>query len=177
MSTFLVLGRPRSRSAWVANLLTVPPQSFCLHEGLADSGANLDRLKEYMSQLPGDAVGNADTGLLHYLDSIPGRFPDARLVLLTGGDRSWRNWCTQNNVPPNIRARVDEDYEKAVKLLRGLARFVDCRSLTTDLGEARGLWEYCIPQHPFEPSRWRILKDLNVQVIPASLVKRLRISL
>lgn len=173
-SNFLILGRPRSRTAWVANLLTVPPVSHCLHEGLADVGASLAQLRGRLSRLSAGAAGDADTGLVHHLDEVQRAFPDARLVLMTGSDTSWKRWCAKLELPAAVRTRVEADYSRALELLRGRALFVDCRAVTTEVGEARRLWEYCVPGHPFETQRWEMLRDLNVQVIPESLAARLK---
>lgn len=174
MEPFLILGRPRSRTAWVANLLTAPPASFCLHEGLADAGADFPRLKERMALLRVSVVGNADTGLIHHLDAMLSAFPNAKLVLMTGNDASWRNWATRFGLPSAVRAKVDEDYARALDRLRGQALLVDCRSLTVDIREAKRLWAHCVPNIPFDSQRWEVLKDLNIQVIPESLSRRLR---
>lgn len=174
MDHFLILGRPRSRTAWVANLLTVPPVSFCLHEGLADGGASFPRLQSQLSKLDAEVTGNADTGLIHHLDEVLATFPTARLVLLVGNDASWRTWCQRHNLHAKVRAKVESDFEQARERLAGRALFVDCRALTADSGEAKRLWSHCLPGHAFQLQRWEMLKDLNVQVIPESLGRRLR---
>jgi len=171
--TFLVLGRPRSRTGWVANLLTVPPASHCLHEGLADVAASPSRLRERLRQLPVREAGCADTGLIHHLDGVLATFPDARLVLLTGGEASWRHWCSRTGMHHEVRSRVEADYRRAEERLQGLALRVDCKALTSDISEARRLWAHCLPTDEFSDDRWQMLRDLNVQVIPQSLARRL----
>jgi len=171
---FLVLGRPRSRTAWVANLLTVPPASHCLHEGLADVGANLLRLRDRLSEFP--EGGDADTGLIHHLDEMLSAFPTARLVVMTGNDASWKQWCSRMGVQGSVRRKVQADYDRACLILRGRAHFADCREITTDPRAAFALWAHCFPGRPFDRERWEVLKDLNIQVIPESLLRRLRFS-
>lgn len=176
MTTCLILGRPRSRTAWVANLLTVPPVSHCLHEGLADVGASLPRLRARLGEFSAEVVGNADTGLIHHLDEMLGAFPDARLVVMTGNDASWKAWCSTMGVQPSVRRKVQEDFERACVILRGRAHFADAREVTTDPRAASDLWAHCVPGRPFDRERWEVLKDLNIQVIPESLLRRLRCS-
>lgn len=161
----------------MANLLTVPSMSHCLHEGLADGGANLPRLRARLTRLPSEFTGNADTGLIHYLPLMLETFPDARLVLLMGNDASWKRWSARNGLSSEVRRKVDRDYDRAREHLQGRALFLDCRALTTDVRVAQLLWDYCIPLHPFEPQRWEVLKDLNIQVKPESLARRLLKSL
>lgn len=170
---FLILGRPRSRTAWAANLLTVPPVSRCLHEAMADGGS-LARLRERLEAFPDRAAGTADTGLIHHLDAVLSAFPDARLVLLTGDGASWRRWCSRNQVPREVRSQIEGDYARAERRLRGRALFMDPRDLTTSADAAEALWDHCVPGEPFDRARWATLKDLNIQVIPEALLRRLR---
>jgi hypothetical protein len=176
MEPYLILGRPRSRTAWVANLMTVPPASFCYHEGLADSGANVLRLRDRLAALPVEVAGNADTGLIHHLDEALLAFPTARLVVMTGNDQSWRQWCSLMGVHESVRRRVNDDFERTCVLLRGRAHFADCREITTNPLAAAALWAHCVPHRPFDRERWEFLRDLNVQVVPNSILRRLRAS-
>lgn len=171
---FLVLGRPRSRTAWVANLLSVPPASLCLHEGLADSGTSCKRLRDRLAGFPVEEAGNADTGLIHHLDEMLMAFPSARLVVMTGNEGSWKQWCSRMGVQGSVRRKVEADYLRACEILRGRAHFADCREITTDPRAASALWAHCLPGRPFDRDRWEILKDLNIQIIPESLMRRLK---
>jgi len=172
--TFLVLGRPRSRTAWVANFLSVPPRSLCLHEGLSEASARPSRLPARLAQLAAREVGDADTGLIHHLDETLETFPDARMVLLTGGEAGWHTWASAKGLPSKLRDRVDADYRRAEERLRDRALYVDSGLITVDEQEAKRLWLHCLPEGPWSRDRWAILRDLNVQVIPRSVARRLR---
>lgn len=173
MNTFLLLGRPRSRTAWAANFLTVPPHSFCYHEGLADSGMSFIRLRERMAELNATCRGNADTGLIHELDAALSTFPNARLVLLTENETSWRMFCHRSNAPQQMIDEVDHAYWQAKRKLEGRALFMPCQAPINDERAARVLWEHCLPAAPFDVDRWEMLRNLNVQVVPESLPRRL----
>lgn len=187
MRTFLIFGRPRSRTAWTANFLT-HANSFCFHEGLADCDGSFIRLKERMEEMrrpPIDehqfryaAVGNADTGMIHELDAALEAFPNARLVLLTENETSWRMFAEKKQIPKEIVERIDYDYWRAKQVLpeRG-ALVMPVADLTAETDRwACKLWGHCIGHHQhYDPARHRMLRDLNVQVVPESLERRLNL--
>lgn len=172
--TFLVLGHPRSRTAWVANFLSLPPRSLCLHEGLSEVSAKPSRLPARLAQLAAREVGDADTGLIHHLDEVMETFPEARMVLLTGGESGWHTWASAKGLPSKLRNRIDADYRRAEERLRDRALYVDSGLITVDEQEAKRLWYHCLPEEAWNRDRWNILRDLNVQVLPSSIARRLR---
>ena len=170
---FLIFARPRSRTAWTANFLTQPLASFCLHEGLADCSGSWLELKRRMDLLRATAVGNADTGMIHEVEAALSTFPDARLVMLTGGELSWRVFCQTKKIPRPLIDRVDADYRRAKDILRSKALFLPCTSLGDPI-VAEELWTHCTGRlTTYQPERHRMLRDLNVQVVPESLARRL----
>jgi hypothetical protein len=78
---FFIVGLPRSRTAWLANLLTVPGQSFCWHEGEAGHG-NLDQLVAKMKRRPESRVGNASSAIACYGDDVYRLLPEARYIII-----------------------------------------------------------------------------------------------
>ena len=169
--TFLVLGRPRSRTAWVANFLTVPPASLCIHEGLADARLDYGRLRDRMDSAHAAHVGTCETGFIHAIDKMLETWPKARIAVMTGG--SWDSWRPGDA----IRESVDRDYGTAVESLQGYAHFCDADQVTRDVSEARRLWEHCLPEVPFCVERWDILKNLNIQCQLDTLRRRYEESL
>lgn len=175
---FLIFGRPRSRTAWAANFLTYG-DSFCFHEGLADSlGSWIDLKRRMDSFRSGTHVGNADTGMIHDVEGALETFPDAWYVVLTGNELSWRTFAQERELPDEFVEQVDMDYEHTKKVLRESPRavFLDANEITSQEAYARLLWRHCTRQaYSFTPSRFHMLKDLNVQVIPESLERRLNL--
>jgi len=174
MRQFLIFGRPRSRTAWVANFLTVPDQSFCHHEAMSDAGNPIElqgRLQE-SSYIP---TGNSDTGMIHTPLEILRFFPDARLVMLTGAHLSWKRFADEKRIPARVVQRVDEDYQAAKAILRDRgALFVDVHRLMKEVPVARELWHHCTGMRfTFNPIRYRMLRDLNIQVMQESLARRI----
>jgi hypothetical protein len=101
-------------------------------------------------------------------------FPDARMVLLTGGEPSWRTWCAKMRLPRSVKEGVESAYRRAEERLRDRALYVDCREITSREEVARRLWKHCLPKEEWSQERWNILRDLNVQVIPTALARRLQ---
>lgn len=111
---------------------------------------------------------DADTGFIHAIDRMLETWPDARVAIMVNADESWERWRPGDA----IRESVDRDYGTALEQLLGFAYPCDAQRVTTDVREARGLWEHCLPTVPFCAERWRILKDMNVQVQLDSLPRR-----
>lgn len=166
--TFLILGRPRSRTAWVANFLSVPPVSLCIHEGLADAKLDYTSLRGRMDSMPVEHAGCADTGFIHAIDKVLETWPGAKLVIMICAEKSWERFRAGDA----IRESVDRDYSLALNRLLDYAHPCDADAVTRDERVARALWEHCIPTMPFCAERWRILKDMNVQVQLDSLPRR-----
>ncbi len=173
MSQFLIFARPRSRTAWVANFLTVANQTFCHHEAMADAGNPIE-LAGRMRGSAALATGNSDTGMIHTPHEILRFFPDAKLVMLTGAALSWKRFAAEKGINPQIVQKVDEDYNDTRKLLEGSALFVNVHDLMRDEEVARGLWHHCTGRSStFDVARYLMLRDLNIQVVQESLAARI----
>jgi hypothetical protein len=72
---FFIAGYPRSRSAWMATLLTWG-DSFCFHDGLADI-ESLDELDRKFHSVPGNIAGNSDPANLLFHEELKERYPEA----------------------------------------------------------------------------------------------------
>ncbi len=173
MTQFLIFGRPRSRTAWVANFLTQANHSFCHHEGMATS-TNPIELRGLMDSSPAMAVGNADTGMIHSPREILRFFPAAKLVVLTGASLSWKRFAAEKKIDQWIVQEVDEAYADTKELLRDRALFVDVHRLMKEARIAQGLWFHCTGRlNSFDAPRYHMLRDLNIQVMQESLEARI----
>ena len=173
MKTFLIFGRPRCRSAWAANFLTYG-NSFCFHEGLADSSGSMFGLKCRMVATGSPIVGNADTGLIHCVDEALEMFPNASLVMLTENLPSWGMFAYRHSIPRKVFDEINTAYQYAKKRLKDRALFLPCSEMTEIDDAARVLWNHCTDMDEnFNLDRLQLLRDLNIQVIPESLASRL----
>ena len=176
MTPFFILGRPRSRTAWLANFLTVTPFSFCLHEGLADFGGSVRLLKRKLDAASGEAVGNADTGLIHVVDELLEAFPDSRFVVVCGTKRAWHLFASENYINDALVRATDESFAYTVATLRAHPRalFIGRDELDLPL-KAQELWTHCLGSADlFDRARFEMLCGLNVQADNEALLYRIR---
>ena len=169
--TFLIFGRPRSRTAWLANFLTYR-NSICLHEGLADSLGNWDVLASRLEAQDAEVVGNADTGMIHWVDEALERYPDAPMVLLESNGKRWRQYVTEQGWPEFLITDVNSNYRRARRMLEGRENVlcVDVEKIPGNEAVVNVITAHCGVR--FSYNRWRFLKDLNVQVSLPALKQR-----
>ena len=80
MKHFFITGLPRSRTAWLANLLTTDT-SVCYHEKIREC----DSFEKYivkMTTAPVEKVGDSSSGHLLFYRQMVQTFPDAKWVLV-----------------------------------------------------------------------------------------------
>ena len=173
---FLIFGRPRSRTAWMANFLT-SQGSHCFHEGLANSRMNYGALSMQMHSVPRvHTVGNADTGMIHHVHDALEAFPDARLVMMTENEYSWRMFVEKHSIAKWFVDKVDQDYSYAKEVLADHdTLFLPCDDVTRSAFWANRAWRHCLGLGPpFSMERYKLLQGLNVQVIPEHLADRIK---
>lgn len=166
MRPFFVTGPPRSRTAWLANLLTYGP-AFCLHEPLryAPSGK---ALRGTLASLGVEHPGAADGSLGLLGPDLTETFPAAPLVFIhrdplaseqrfllavndssrqmrEGWKRAWTTFATLSDTWTGIR--LDVPYPRL-----------------DDLETVEAIWRLCVPTAPFNAERWRMLRRLKVTV-------------
>lgn len=80
MSKFFIAALPRSRTAWLANMLTTET-SICFHEGIR----RCSNLEEYIKLLDGQVpnnVGDSSSALVLNWRELAGRYPQAKWVVI-----------------------------------------------------------------------------------------------
>jgi hypothetical protein len=147
MLKFMVLGAPRSGTAWAANWLTTD-QSLCIHDPLFRW--HFDQLDKIESQ--NREIGVSCTGLAlipHFTDKHP-----ARKVILHRPLEDINKSLLSINLPP-----LPESWNKALWEIEGL------HVSWTDLFDpvlAKRIYELLLDR-AFDAERHRELIDLNVQ--------------
>jgi hypothetical protein len=150
MNNFLILGLPRSRTAWLANFLT-HDGLFCYHEG-SNGCRSLD---EYKLKLAFDNTGDANTGLVMF--DIKKLFPDFKIVVIDS--------------EPERSIEFSKDVlnlyiEHEILLMK--QRLDDTEGLHVSLEELnmhlRGIWDYVSDCKPFDGRRADMLINLDVQI-------------
>jgi hypothetical protein len=80
MRVFYVTGLPRSRTSWLATLLSHGDDSLCLHEPLARTAP--DRLHQLFAEVETRYAGIADCGLPVVAPDLPLQIPGPILVVV-----------------------------------------------------------------------------------------------
>ena len=157
---FLVLGYPRSRTTWLANLLTYGG-SYCLHGVWHLAGRRIERLLEVMGALPYRAVGVADPML--YLDLISGReeLPAGLRVVVVRRQRveaaASLAAAADEQAPRPLPQEEEWEYPGMLEV-----PYAELDDLTV----LEGIWDYCTGgELQFDRRRASMLRDWNVQDI------------
>jgi hypothetical protein len=168
---FFVLGRPRSRTAWLANWLSYGDHSLCLHDEACSWQAfettTRDRLRLAGSQL----VGSANTALILWHTLLVSTFPDARFVFLLSEPDAFDRWAKKNGLDDEMRRVTNQAYCDAERALGHLERTVCVR--VGDLGRRDALelvWRHVGILAPFPEERRLMLEDLDIQQLPRKIL-------
>lgn len=159
--TFLVLGLPRSRTAWLSNFLTYGDRSLCYHD-LSRKCNTLDDFYGYTSK-PFEYVGVSDTALHMYpwFDSIA----DKSRILVIKRDVSdsinsslnllqdYNKYDIINNILYNnyVLSSIIDKYKPLV---------IDFNDIDNRLED---IWNYLLPNIPYNRYRTDLLLSQNIQ--------------
>jgi hypothetical protein len=164
---FFITGLPRSRTTWLANLLTFG-EVFCHHDLIGC----VHSLHEFECEMSRENVGDSDSGLMSISRSVVETWPGARwLMVMRDREDAWRALekyvavCGIPRLEYDTRDRIEEWQDKTCALLKGNpnAIFVDFDSLG-DMNTLREIWEFLTPQTPF--SFRRCLQQMSYKVEP-----------
>lgn len=168
MSTpFLILGLPRSRTAWLANFLTFG-NIECEHElsSLRQSPEEMmSHLTDGLPDAPPYYRGAADTYAVMWIDELMDIEPDCPVVTI-------RRPIEEVEISlgrVGIRG-VRKGLEEANSELDRVSRMRNCLSVRyADLDSpatARALQAFVAPGEPFDVRRWQMLDGMNIQITP-----------
>jgi hypothetical protein len=160
-NVFFITGLPRSRTAWLANLLTAAG-SFCFHDAvLADGSLDgaVSVMLERLSRRPHESVGDSDSGLLFWADLARKRFPDSPFVIIERDPSACLASSVRHGFSKGLWSAILQAYWQT-RRLPGV-RIVSYDSLS-DLSELEKLYSFCT-RLPMDRQRARLLMHLNVQ--------------
>ena len=160
MNPFFVTGLPRSRTAWLANWLTTD-RSICYH----DQPYTFD-----LATVPQRVVGFAGPELIKQANAIFEHFPAAPwLVVMRDPEDallSFKAWAGD-------RIEADEgtlrwfwyrrDFDINLISTRPRVETVKFNGDLDNLAVAKRVWAHLLPGIEFDPERWNMLTNLNVQ--------------
>lgn len=151
---FFVTGLPRTRTAWLSNLLTTS-NSICLHDALRAARTRDGLLA--LSSLP--YVGVADAFLALFPSAIaPG---DPLVVINRSYDdvhgRMAQLWPGSERMLPSLYAALDTLKSSHAHIE------IDFRDLD-DPHYVSAIWHYCVPGISWDGDRYEQLRRLKVEV-------------
>lgn len=161
---FWILALPRSRTAWLANLLT-HGKSFCFHDGLRGAGTwdqYVARLK--MKHAQGyQYVGDSDSGLLFFQDQLKEIRGQSPLVIIRRDPNDVRRSLSRMAIDRSHAVeQVQELMERAwTNLAPDLV--LDYADLEYE-DACRSIAAICTPSVPWDPDRWAMLDMLRVTI-------------
>lgn len=174
MKPFFITGLPRTRTAWLANLLTYG-NSFCLHDGLMQGGlAGLVAMLRTLGQSR-SFVGDADSGLTFHAAELVQLFPDARWLFIrrdpAKAEASYKKHFDGRDPYVSPGASVSALFERLVKQCDHartvVPKFAEIEFDTLNQPEAlRRAWAWCVPGEPFCEERSAMLEPLQMNVMP-----------
>ena|SRR5690349_18342946 len=169
---YLVTGLPRTRTAWLANLLTYGP-SFCSHELITVAG--LDGALGQLSRLNYKFKGVADSGAGWCWKRILTKFPDIKVLRIT---RPWKEaaeshhrYFSDNPIPgmdsPSL-PMTEIICQHLDKELDAMEKKTNCRTVDfTDLHNeltCAWIWGWLVPNEPFNRERWALLDKMRINL-------------
>lgn len=161
LNTFFITGLPRSRTAWLSNLLTYR-NSFCYHE-LARHGGNARDLIKKMETRTERFVGTADSSFPIYHKSILELVPESKIVVIDRNINDVKNSLCE--FLGGWSDELDETVEKTGKALYELTRHYDCKIIgfndLEDTLTVKSIVDYISP-NDWDVDRFTQLDRMNV---------------
>lgn len=180
MNYFFICGLPRSRTAWLANLLTYGP-SFCHHDALIECAVPSNLPSVMNMDVPRGTIflGDSDSNLGLCWRSVIPMFPNAKVVFIER-DRS-------EAIDAEYNAAVVEGYpvtkqeigQFVNRIWVGTREFmanwkskiiVDYNDIDIRCDD---IWEHCLGDVPFSWTRFRMLQEFRVTQIFREAEKRI----
>ncbi|HZQ45563.1 MAG TPA: sulfotransferase [Verrucomicrobiae bacterium] len=169
---FFIISLPRSRTAWLANLLTYGDYSFCHHEATR----YCQTLEELNDLMDGDEwhQGNSDSCLVTWgVDNILKMWPSARFVFIYRDsvecNRSYKAAFPEivSRCPNTERVLIElmlqmKELRNKLEPERVLAVSYPQLEQTKYIRE---IWEFCLPGLPFPVQRVNMLQQMRVDTI------------
>lgn len=158
MIPYFITGFPRTRTAWLANFLTYD-DSFCFHEALKRCDG-VDALPELFKSTGRRYVGNSDSALPFFAETVRKLFPQAKWVIVDRNEDEVLK--SVRRVLPGLKHQEMLNMTKNfLDSLGGALRIKFLELKNKDKCEE--IWKYCIPDIAFSNMRWKLLDQLNVQ--------------
>lgn len=162
---FFVFCLPRSRSAWLANLLTYE-SVFCLHEPLPEC-RSIEDLEAKLVTTLAPISGAADTGAMFWVEEIAEHFPAARFVILARDPSGFVEQARRMGATENDAIAMLDQFGTTIETLHKFGK----RTITVaskhldDYDAANAVWRHIGMPIDMNRQRYEQLRDTRVEVI------------
>ena len=175
MRTFFICGTPRSRTAWLANLLTTD-NTYCFHELLAEYSdmANIERC---FIETGKQIVGNSDSGNTLLIDKLKAKFPTSKIVVIKRDKAEVVKSLVDSKYVNADNVNIDYSVGLFMNGIKHIESNFDCISFNYEdllkVDCCKEIYEYCTGLS-FDYKRWELLANLNIQVEKEFALKRIK---
>jgi len=175
---FLIVGLPRSRTAWLAAFLT-DGDVFCHHE-LLRSCDNPDQFVGRLLATPANVIGDSDPSIPIYYSQMKGQLPPHKVVFINRPSDECRDSLKSVlvglGIDPAPHMGIWGELEDNLAKMKNECpdamtfNFHDLNNIET----MRALSEYCTGL-PFNEARWKMFDEMNVTAIPEKVIENQRL--
>lgn len=160
MKTFFICALPRSRTSWLANLLTYD-QSFCFHEPLVGI-KSLSELRSKFDSVNRCMVGSSDCGNQYFSDALSKEFPKSKFIVI----RRPLEECQKEMIEighPDHGTLEHSDYLLSRVIVNHSPLVIDFYDLSKP---ETGMEIFDYLHIPFDRDRFDMLVNLDIQPMP-----------
>lgn len=159
---------PRSRTAWLANLLTTR-NSFCYHEGMVGC-KDVEDLKQKLRDTPYDTVGISDTGIGLFINRLMGILPEVKLIYIERDPDE----CYKSVRELGIYIERDLFHAQAEHMQKAVSNYKSLHLHYHELDDREAIQElFDYVDIEFDENRYNLLKDLRVETVMANLIQKM----
>lgn len=156
---FFVVGLPRTRSAWLANLFTTE-RSVCLHDAMRDCRCSED-LVAHLESSGREYAGASGSDLVFIYDRVRALRPDAVWTTIVRDPGESRR-AFEVAFPGALRGpQLDTAFEALAEFLPSEPPRVRFDELDSE-AVVRSIWQRSMPTIPFDPARFSLLREFKV---------------
>lgn len=173
---FIIMGLPRSRTAWLAAFLT-DGDVHCHHE-LMRMCKNPHEYPEKFLATTAPIIGDADPTMLLFYESLRERLPKHKVVLIKRPEEEAETACRRMHEEIG-RQQSMEAWPKATAAFERVQQI--CREFPSydfarldDRETVKELAEYCTGL-PFNEARWNLFDELKITAMPEKVMANQRI--
>jgi hypothetical protein len=174
---FFITGYPRSRTAWLANLLTYK-NTFCWHEALLRFRGPT-AFQRAAAKRPEVHVGTADSSLGTCAEALLRLYPKAPWVLIVRDRSEVIESLKGTPVPAILGESLEDVLDQFMVALQPVAdhsntMIVGYHALEEE-AVVREIMAHCAPSVPWDRERWLMLDRLRVELHDRKALEALKL--